>query len=516
MKGVLAKMNLVKTIKSVTDFASVQETETQYNRILAWKQIYAGYLPRFDGEEFHETTWKDVYGATHKRRRASMNMAKVACEQMAALVFNQKCNINVSTVLSGVNDDGTPKTPTEDLFSVEVMNVLDDNYFKPRLTHEIEHMFAEGGLVIKPYFDGERIRITFVTADNFLPLASRDGLVTDGVFINQFTQDKKFYTLLEWHQWNGDVYVIKNQLFQAESVQEIGHEIALATLYPDMEPEIDFNNLSRPLFIYLKPNIANNFETDSPLGLSLFANSLDTLKTLDIWFDSFQREAVLGRRRVIVPDSAVKVAVNEQGETRSYFDPDDEVYQAIKFRQGVNAGTNAVPVEQLEAQLRVSDHVSAINANLNAFGRQIGFSAGTFSFDAAGATIQTATQVVSENSQTFRTKQDHEVLVEQAIKGLVTTIAELAQAYSLFSVPDNFDVSIDFDDSIAEDKIASSSLIMSQVAADLMPKKEAIKRLYGMTDEQAQEWIEQIKAEAPPIATNLFGADEQAGAPGDA
>src|SRR5690606_39468519 len=52
---------------------------------------------------------------------------------------------------------------------------------------------------------------------------------------------------------------------------EIGVRAALGTLYPELEQEVRISNLSRPLFVYFKPNIANNFDTQSPLGISIYA-----------------------------------------------------------------------------------------------------------------------------------------------------------------------------------------------------------------------------------------------------
>ena len=48
----------------------------------------------------------------------------------------------------------------------------------------------------------------------------------------------------------------------------------------------------KELFAYFKPAIGNNKRFDVPLGLSVFANSVDTLESIDILFDSLQREFV--------------------------------------------------------------------------------------------------------------------------------------------------------------------------------------------------------------------------------
>ncbi|PEN25441.1 portal protein, partial [Bacillus wiedmannii] len=109
------------------------------------------------------------------------------------------------------------------------------------------------------------------------------------------------------------------------------------TLYPDLEEEVRIENLTKPMFVYFKPNTANNFDMSSPLGISIYANALGTLKSLDIAFDSFQREFVLGKKRIIVPDMAIKTVADPlTGTMLRYFDANDEVYQAFQLGDNTN------------------------------------------------------------------------------------------------------------------------------------------------------------------------------------
>ncbi|MXQ54280.1 phage portal protein [Shimazuella alba] len=94
--------------------------------------------------------------------------------------------------------------------------------------------------------------------------------------------------------------------------------------------------------------------------------------------------------------------------------------------------------------------LQGINALLEILAMQLGFSAGSFTFDSQG--LKTAIEVVSENSKTFRTVTSHEIIVEEGIKNLVTTIGEVAQLYNLFAVPPDFEINIEFDDSITVEK----------------------------------------------------------------
>lgn len=235
---------------------------------------------------------------------------------------------------------------------------------------------------------------------------------------------------------------------------------------------------------------------------------MDTLKSLDIAFDSFQREFALGKKRIIVPETAIKTTVDPvSGQITRYFDADDEVYEAMNL-----GDMDADAIKDISVQLRVEEHISSINALLNILAMQIGFNAGTFTFDGAG--VKTATEVISENSETFRTKQDHETNVEAAIQELVEAIVEIADAFNVFPRPAKYEVSVAFDDSIAQDKDADINEQIKLLSNGLQLKKKALMKIHGLTDKEAEEMLAEIQAEqttATAEAIDFFGINKNKG-----
>ncbi|MGN4404579.1 phage portal protein, partial [Bacillus cereus group sp. MYBK6-1] len=294
---------------------------------------------------------------------------------------------------------------------------------------------------------------------------------------------------------------------------DLGVKVLLSTLYPDLEEEVRIENLSKPMFVYFKPNTANNLDLTSPLGISLYANALSTLKSLDIAFDSFQREFVLGKKRIMVPTSAIRTVIDPQtGIPQRYFDATDEVYEAMNFDDG------AKQIQDISVELRVEEHTDAINALLNYVSMQVGFSAGAFSFDGQG--VKTATEVVSENSKTFRTKQSHETIIEDGIRDLVDIIIEIAALYDEFESTDKYEVTVTFDDSIAEDQTAEINKQVTLVMNGLTTKKLAIMKIHGVSEEEAERMIKEILEENKiviPENIDFFGMNnkQQNNSPGD-
>jgi A118 family predicted phage portal protein len=479
IRQVMYRLGLIKGIKSVLESKDVIASEDFYNHIDMWHALYKGYYPGWHDIEYFTLQGKKTH------RMNSMRMPKVVAQEMASLVFNEKCVINIS----------------DEQLSENVIDAFKRNRFYKQFQRYLEYMFAMGGMSIKVYGDEKGIRLSYVTANCFIPVSQTADEVTEGVFVNETRKGDKYFTLLEWHTWDGPTYVVRNELYQSSTKAELGVKVPLSTLYPELEEETRIKGLSRPLFVYFKPNIANNIDTQSPLGISLYANALDTLKELDTAFDSFEREFRLGKKRIIVPATAVKTVVDpETGQMVRYFDANDEAYQAI------NTNLDDDKIVDISVELRVQEHIDAINALLNILAMQIGFSAGTFTFDGQG--VKTATEVVSENSKTFRTKNSHEVIIEEGLKELITTICEVAELYGFFDAPDDYEVAIDFDDSVAQDRDANANYYSKLVNSGLMPKVRAIMRIHDLPEEEARKWLQEINEEnatATAAQVDMFG-----------
>ncbi|MEM5012075.1 phage portal protein [Niallia taxi] len=473
-------MGLLKGLKSVSDRTDFMISDKMYNHIQIWLSLYKGHLGRYKDEPFHDIKYMTLNGPK-KRRMLSLGMAKVVAQEMANLVFNEKCSISI--------DDKT--------YHENIVNVLDDNGFYDKFQSHLEYMFATGGMVIKVYSDLENIKLSFVHADAFIPLSDDGKTIREGIFVNESTKGKYYYTLLEFHVWEKDVYTIKNELYKSETKAEIGIKVPLSEMYGEMEEVIPIPGLKKPLFVYFKPNSANNVDLYSLLGVSLYSNSLDTLKTIDTIYDSYQREFRLGKKKTIVPASAIKAAVDENGNFVRYFDADNESYEAF------NTEGDKELFHDVSPELRVQQHIDGINNNLNIIASQVGFSPGTFTFDTAG--LKTATEVVSENSKTYRTRNGHITMIEEGLKDLIQIIGDVAVLYELFQAPDEYEVSISFDDSIAEDRNSNAAYWIMLTNSGIISKEYAAQKILKITEEEAVQMTAKAKADNEFAQVNPFG-----------
>lgn len=483
------RMGLIKGIKKLADHKDIQVSEEQYQQIDIWKALYKGYY-----EKWHKVQYQTINGQK-TRTMKTLNMPKVVAQELATLVFNEKCEISIS----------------DEQLSENIKQVFKTNSFYKKFQDYLEYNFALGGMVIKAYAENDQIKLSYVTADCFIPLGWDNKGINEGVFVNEFRKGNKKYTHLEWHLWEGDQYVIKNEVYESNNSTDLGVKVSLKDFFPNLKEEATIENLKRPLFVYFKPNTANNIDITSPLGISVFANALDTLHSLDIAFDSYQREFRLGKKRILVPATAIKTVVDPQtGQMNRYFDANDEVYEAFNFDQDSDG------IKDISVALRVEEHISAINSLLNILAMQIGFSAGSFTFDGKG--VKTATEVVSENSKTFRTKQGHETIIEAGLQELVEVIVQVAELYGIFAGPEDYEVTVTFDDSIAEDQTAEINKQIQLVSNGLTSKKKAIMKIHGLTEEEAERLLKEIREEqqtATAEAIDFFGMSKNRNSEGE-
>lgn len=468
VKGVMRRMGLLKALKDVKDHKKVNANDEDYKYIDMWKRLYQGHYA-----EWHNLNYEHN-GNPVNRRQLSMNLPKVTAKYMSKLLFNEKVKINI--------DD---KAAEE-----FVLNVLKTNGFTKNMERYIEYGEAMGGFVIKVYHDGNKnVKVSFATADCMYPLSNDSENVDECIIANSFHKNNKYYTLLEWNEWQGDVYTVTTELYQSDDPNELGTKVSLKLLFNDIEPVVPLPPLTRPTFVYIKPNIANNKNLTSPLGISIYANALDTLKTLDLMFDSYYQEFKLGKKKVLVPSSFVKTAVNLDGSTTQYFDSTDEAFFLYQGDQDADGKS----VKDISVEIRSTEFIESINAMLRIYAMQVGLSAGTFTFDENG--LKTATEVVSEKSETYQTKNSHSQLIEQGIKEMIVSILEVGKFIEAYSgdIVELDTITVDFDDSIAQDEDTTINRYTNAKNQGMIPLKIALQRAWNITDAEAEEWKEEIE-----------------------
>ena len=522
-----AETGIAREFKSVFELSGVPAFTQFYEfGIFIWKLLYKGFY-----KPWHLISAPTIANPKATREIYRMNAAKAICAELASMVWGEECEINVTI-------DGRESTPEDpDPLGEWVKLVLTQNAFDEKMQELAEQALALGGAAIKVWHDERRdregnvvpdsgrIRLGYCMADQFVPLAWDNARVTEGVFISRIAKGGYYYTRLEWHKWDGLAYIVTNELFRSEmqtgttpgeSQDILGVRWPLEEIYPYLDAETVIP-VEESLFSYFRTPIANNLDDNSPLGMSLYGNALETLHALDVCYDSFVREFRLGKKRIIVPTRAVRTVVDPTTqEVRRYFDPGDETYEAL-----ASDDPNDLRITDNSVELRVEEHVSALNAFLSILCLQVGFSANTFSFDQHGG-IKTATEVVSENSKTYKTIKTVQNQLRPAIEHMVRNIIDVAVLYGVqhegqsieSMIAPGYHVNVVFDDGVTQDRQTNINEGVMLVGAGLLSKKTFMmdkKYGQGLTPEQADAELQQIRADGTGNSvdvTRLFGGME--------
>ncbi|WP_262315381.1 phage portal protein [Lacticaseibacillus parakribbianus] len=507
-------MGLISSIKTLADVPNLTVDDADLQRVTAWMSTYQGH------PEWSVYNWQDVKGDPHRDALLSLHMPKVSAKKMASLVFNQAATITAYE--AGKDPKAGKTTPDDDNNDQNLMlqEILRRNHFKVNLERWLEYCYATGGIMAREYVNDGEVKIRFAAADSIIPISQDANGITECVIASSKVVDGKHYTLLEWHREDERYYIVENQLYRSTSTDgsDLGTRCPLAEVYPQLKEKslYDKATYTRPTFQYLKPNIANNFNLDSPLGVPIYANAMDTLRMLDEAYNGLMQEMQMGRRRIVAPDYMLKRAPDVRtGKESWYVDWRERVYQPLKMDR---TGANKDEVRDITLPLRNDQFIATIKDLLKVYATQIGFSASTFSFDGATG-LQTATEVVSQNSETYQTKNSHETLVERFIQDIATSCLELAKNATAvkYSASADVTVMVNFDDSIAKDRDENAKYYQTVTGnKPLMPQREAIKRANGLDDQTADQWLAEIKQEdAGPddvddILTQTAGEDNGA------
>lgn len=199
----------------------------------------------------------------------------------------------------------------------------------------------------------------------------------------------------------------------------------------------------------------------------------------------------------------------ETGETRRYFDATNEAYEALS-----TDNPDALKIQDNSVELRIDEHERAINAFLSILCLQVGFSAGTFTFDRAQG-LKTATEVISENSKTYKTIKAQQLQIKLAIAKIVDAIIQIASLYDLqwngqsvrALAADGWETKVVFDDSILQDRQTNINEGILLTTNGLMSKKRFLMEKLGYTETEALQELEEIANEGGVSVSTFDLAD---------
>ena len=419
-----------------------------------WKSWYEGKVKSF--HEYRQYNGKRVL----RRTRKSLSMAKRVCEDWADMIFNEKLQITL---------------PDERL-QKEFDKVLAENNFRVSANKLLELTFALGTGAFVEHKTKNGVIIDYIKADMIYPLSFANGEIGECAFASKMMISGELHTYLNIHIKENGKYVVINKLICDRTEREVK--------LPDGICEKFYTNSDIPLFQILMPNVANNISTDSPLGISIFANAIDVLEGIDLVFDSYQNEYRLGKKRIIVPLTMAKIEMEQQGDILPVFDDNDTEFYAMS-----GADPDNFNISEINMDIRADAHEIGLQRGIDLLSDLCGFGSGKYNYSTGR--IKTATQIVSEQSDLFRNLKKHELVAERVIRGLTRSVL-----YLLGENPDT-EVIINFDDSIIEDSETVANRALLEVQNNIIDSAEYLCRVYKMPRHIAEEKVKLMNLQTP-------------------
>lgn len=429
-----------------------------YEHIRDWNEWYKN-----DADDFHKTSFFNGISVVEKEMKR-LGMAKTICETWANLLLNEKVEI----------------TTANDKSDKVLQDILQKNNFTVRGNQlvEISHALGTGAFV--EYLENNEIKIDYITADMIYPLKWDSKHITDICFGNCVHIEQGDAIKLQLHTFENGMYVIRHKLIMEDG------DTFKELLLNDGTPEEIRMGTAQPMFQIIKPNIVNNIDYNNPMGISTYANSIDILKEIDTTFDAINTEIETGRRMVFL--NAEMFFTDKDGNLRNVIGNKESVMRFI----GEGEEGKAL-IQDFTPTLRINEFKEALQQQLNLLSEKCGMGTNQFEFN-QGST-KTATEIVSENSDLFQNLKKHELVLEQALIDMTKAISYLASLVKI-SI-DVSEVSVNFDDSIIQDKDAVKNQAMLELNAGIIDNIQYYIDVYGMTEEQAVEFAEKIKARTP-------------------
>lgn len=370
--------------------------------------------------------------------------------------------------------------------------------FLDALPATVETACALGGCAFKPYVQGDRIVVDVVQEDCFFPTTfDTSGHMTGAIFTEQIKRRNAIYTRLEHHEFKDGTEAIINKAFVSATSAQLGREISLTEVpeWADISQDARIDNLTRPLFAYFRVPTANRVDRHSPLGASVYALAVDTIRDADVQYGSLLWEYRGGELAIDVDAAAIRQ--DADGALRM------EERDRRLYRHLLNGNPNMW--NTFSPALRDASYLNGLDAILRRIEFQCGLAYGTISNPQS--VEKTAEEVRASKQRSYATVRLIQQALQDAIEGLFYAMDVYATLYRL-ATAGAYTLAFDWDDSIVNDPAARKQQFWQYVEAGRFPFARYLVEFEGYSEDEAAA----IAAEAATAEPLTFGAFP----PGDA
>lgn len=460
-----------------------------YRQQQEWLSWYRGMV---DG--FHSQQRKNAEGVLVKIEQPSLQMAKKVSEDVTSLLFNEKVMLTVGDkTAQGVLD-----------------KVLKDNFFTDEMQNFIELTCVYGtGVVVEYIVDGET-KLNFLFGDKVVVIDYDNTTPKAVAVIQEFMRDEYKYNHIMYHTIVEGNYRITHEMYRTKSGKGIGKETSLSVVFTDDElnkmrhitkkdnvdvVEYYVEYESEPHFQVFKLGISNNFDPRSPMGISLYANSMGTLENIDEKYFSGKVESVNKRARIFVDDEATKLHKTKDAAGnimyKKYFDSNETQFQTLK---GMSESGNKA-IEIYAPEYKGQAHDDAIQNELNYLAFKCMLGTNYYSFKDGVVGYQNELGLALSNAPLRRDRNKNLNKLTPVLIGLMKAILFLEQENGNYSGNLDLKYEVSYDDDIFTDDASKLAQLRLDVQDGFIPEWEYVAAAYNLTEEEAKAKLLEAEGE---------------------
>ena len=447
--------------------------------------------------------WDDLYACkrkdltlelidgTHKRYRRSLGMAKRVSEDWAGLLWTEAAGVDVAE---------------EATVEADWLKLVFDRRFATDFTGHLERAFALGYGAVELLVEGlevggggtitptasATVRFDYIPASSVIPLKWNRSGVSEIAFVSW----GKDYVDVREHRLEGTTRIITNRRFKSHGKDDKLSELGIEDLPEGVAPRIEMPG-APPLWAVTAPELENNLDIDSPFGVSVFANAEDHLDALDIIFDNFAEDFNLGGKMVFMSDTLLR----RTADTNKIIAPQKDkanLFVALESDAGIEGLKTGI--YEHNPTLRTEENLSGINGALSLVSSAVGMGESRYRYRGGqDTTAETATAVVSQNSDLFRNRRKHLLGVFAAVEALALAALWVADNLIGLVVDVDTEITVRADDSVIEDDGTRIARGMAKVQAGVMSVERYLIEYEKMDADKAAEEAAKLRPTIPPL-----------------
>lgn len=430
--------------------------------------------------------WGKMYGNSPPWKREGMKTlnipAAIASEMAKTVVLELEAKVSGSARANYINTE---------------MN----NKVFGKVRDIAEFMIAKGGVVIKPYVNGQDIEVDIVQAEHFYPVSfDSNGNITSAFFDDfEFAGDVR-YIRLEFHELVDGHYTITNKAYKKEGWKkkrdsnddDLGKECQLTEVdrWAEIEPVVEVEDVEHVFFSYGKMPGANHIDTGSPLGVSIYSKAVEIIEEADeqwarIWREYKEKEVVVQVTSEMFEKDRNDNPIIPEGNERRY-----EIFDTDKAPDGKISDF----IKEWSPDIRDSSMFSGLNKLLQRIEFLSGLSYGVISdpidFE------KTATEIKSSKQRMYTTVTDIQKALQELLDDAVFVADELIDLYEL-APEGEYETSYNWDDSIVVDQDVEYQRRWSWVAAGKYSLEAFYAWYFNCSEDEAKSYIPKIENPYP-------------------